>query len=75
MDENKVRKIICPVCSKRVNPKKNDFCSSCGYEIFTPIMDRNFNFKVFAVVFIFILAAYFVFRLAAFKLYTYLDLI
>ena len=75
MNEKKVRVIACPACFKKVNPRKNDFCPSCGYEIFIPIMDRNFNLKVMAVVFILILAAYFVFRLFAFNLYVYLDLV
>lgn len=63
----------CPDCNKKVNVAKTSYCPSCGRELFTPVIDAKWNYKIVAVIFIVLILLYIIYLLIAPDLYTYLD--
>ncbi|MDA3792390.1 MAG: hypothetical protein PF545_01870 [Elusimicrobia bacterium] len=49
-NKNEKEQRSCPECGKKIKKRKTEFCSSCGWELYTPKLEKNWNLKVVAVI-------------------------
>lgn len=71
--EKRLNQRECPNCGKKVNIAKTSFCPSCGNEIFTPVMDKKWSYKVVAGIVVVLILLYVIYLLLAPVLYFYID--
>ncbi|MGM0441673.1 MAG: hypothetical protein ACQEQC_04550 [Elusimicrobiota bacterium] len=77
MGNNKKQKnteiVKCPDCGKKVRKSRTNFCPSCGREIFIPSMEKNWNYKILAGIFIAVTLLYLLYSVFKPAIYFYLD--
>ncbi len=72
--KNKNTQILeCPDCGKKTKKTKINFCPSCDRELFIPVLDKNWNYKILAVIFLVITLLYILFVIFKPKIYYFLD--
>ncbi len=71
--DNKNNYEECPNCGKKVNVEKSSFCSSCGIEIFCPVIDRKWSYKTIIIIVIALMILYAMFIWISPSLYYSLD--
>ncbi|MEA3507065.1 MAG: hypothetical protein U9R36_06230 [Elusimicrobiota bacterium] len=70
---NKDKQRTCPECGKKIKKRKIKFCSSCGKELYTPDLEKNWNLKVIAVIVAVIIAFFILFYILKPVIYFNLD--
>lgn len=73
MSEKKSNQKECFNCGKKVNIIKTSFCPSCGSELFTPVIEKEWSYRIIAGIIVVVVLLYAVYLLLSPVLYFYLD--